>query len=221
MSACHNAERCVAYDRATKTAPWVDRCPLCEDCLVVTARDIRRLPADHADLEQHLWLDQLGQHLDSQPIGSGETPMPMAGHVDALRREIVQVVTTWAEILADRCSLATAGRDPAVLLATHVGRLAMLGPQVVNGPTRHDPPVEMVGLDAIADLRHLHRRALAVTGITSDTRDMPGHCPNIKCSAPALRHNNGSDQVYCARCGKVQTLDDYDRYGNAFLRGAA
>ena len=218
MTACHNAERCVAYDRATKTAPWVDRCPLCEDCLAVTARDIRRLPHDHNDLEDHLWLDQLGQHLDSQPIGCGETPMPMAGHVDALQRQIVHVIGTWDEIMRDRCGLSGAGAD---LLAAHVERLAMLGPQVINGPTRHDPPVEQTGLDAIADLRHLHRRALAVTGITSDTRRLPGYCPKRTCGYPGLRHDNGSDQVHCVRCGHVQTLDDYDRYGNVFLRGAA
>jgi hypothetical protein len=229
MSACHNADRCVAYDRTTKTTPWVDRTPLCDDCLTITARDIARLPADHQDLYAHLWPDQLGQHLDGQPIGSGEQPMPLAGHVDALQRDIVHTVTTWDEILRDRLGLADrtgytawAGlRAACDILTAHVRRLALLGPVAVNGPTLHHPPVELTGLDAIDALRWLHRRALAVTGITTDTRTMPGYCPNPRCGRPALRHDNGKNDVYCAHCGHLQTLDDYDRYGNAFLRGAA
>lgn len=226
MSACHSGERCVAYDRTTNTAAWVDRCPLCDDCLTISARDISRLAADHTDLDAHLWPDQLGQHLDGQPIAHGERPIPIAGHVDALQREIVHSVTTWEEILADRISAAPTGRLSAAvtLLNTHVRVLACIeASEATVSQLRgcEDPWVAHSGVDAITHLRRLHRRTLAVTGITTDTRDMPGHCPNPRCARMTLRHDNGSDQVYCARCGKVQTLDDYDRYGNAFLRGAA
>lgn len=222
---CLRAERCVAYDRRNKRAVEVDeRNPICDDCLHVAARDIGRLARDHDDLAGHLY-PSLGQWGDGQPGYSGEPAMPLRGDVEALQRAIWTTTTTWEEILRDHCGLSANPRltvhTAVAIIEPRVHLLARIGPVDLNGPTVHDPPEDMTGAEAILAMMRLHQRARGVLGLTNDTRTLPGYCQNTKCQRPDLRQDNGKDDVYCGTCAAVMTRDDYERWGNLFMRGAA
>ena len=222
---CLRSDRCVAYDRRTRTAAEVDdRNPLCPGCLQVAQRDISRLAIDYADLHGHLY-PSLGQWGDGQPGYTGEPAMPLRGDVEALQRAIWTTTTTWEEILRDHCGLSV---NPHLTVATAVAvleprveMLARIGPVDLNGPTVHDPPEDMTGAEAILAMMRLHQHARSVLGLTDDTRRLPGYCQNTKCLRPDLRQDNGSETVYCGVCAATMTRDDYEKIGNAFLRGAA
>jgi hypothetical protein len=221
---CANAEHCVGYDKRTKEAEWTDGLPLCAHCLLVAHRDIGRLAQDHGDLAEHLQ-PSISQWGDGQPYGYGEPAMPLLGHIDALQREIEHVTATWEEITRDYCGLsAPTHPDVNRAVATLLPRLEQvcLIPAVTCQVTGcEDPWTDIDGVAAIAMLVHLHQRARGHLGLTDDTRQLPGHCQNKRCAAPALTQANGSDTVNCGRCGARMTRDEYERYGNAFLRGVA
>lgn len=221
---CAMAERCPGYDRRTKTAPTVRHNPLCDDDLRIAERDIRALRLDWRDLADQL-IPSIGQWGDGQPPALGEHPMPLRGDVDALQREIWHVLTTWEEIIRDMCGLSIhesarqsqADVDTAVaILAPRIASLALI-PAAAVFPTGCESEIShMTGVEAITAMGRLHGRARHHIGIDQDVRYLPGHCRH--CSRPALRQQNGSDTVYCDVCDDRQTRDDYEAYGNLFLR---
>ena len=77
------------------------------------------------------------------------------------------------------------------------------------------------GAVGLLHLSRAHQHARAVLGLTEPVYALPGHCQNRGCGRPELRVKDGSDTVWCDRCGAQMTRDDYDRYGNLFLREAA
>ena len=76
------------------------------------------------------------------------------------------------------------------------------------------------GAQGVLDLCHAHQRARTMLGLTEPTYALPGYCRARACGRPALRVKDGSDSVWCDHCGNTITRDDYDRYGNLFLRPA-
>jgi hypothetical protein len=79
----------------------------------------------------------------------------------------------------------------------------------------------VTGAQGLLDLVHAHQRARTVLGLTEPVYELPGYCRARACGRPALRVKDGSDTVWCDVCGAVMTRDDYDRYGNLFLRTEA
>jgi len=74
------------------------------------------------------------------------------------------------------------------------------------------------GAQGVLDLSRAHQRARAMLGLTEPVYVLPGYCRARACGRPALRVKDGSDTVWCDHCGARMTRDDYDRYGNLFLR---
>ena len=114
------------------------------------------------------------------------------------------------------------------ILAPRVEVLARIPPvQMVSYP-RADPDtavrfrgVELSyipGAQGLLDLSRAHQRARTMLGLTEPVYELPGYCRNRGCARPALRVKDGSDTVWCDHCGARMTRDDYDRYGNLFLR---
>lgn len=236
--------------------------PLCRPCLDHAAAAIPLLPHDYRDLEQ-LLPKPISVWNDGLPRGSGESPVPLQLHVEALQAEIWWLATAWAEVVADVHRLAPPPwRRPAPLVRFFVaacdgevregrrpGRWEH--PSALGWPMRPGP-VEVVravrilapraaalarvglvdfttypgqvGLAAVAgargllDLDGVHQRARSVLGLTEPTYVLPGRCQSKGCGAAELRVRDGSDSVWCDRCGAVMTRDDYDRLGNVFLR---
>jgi len=74
------------------------------------------------------------------------------------------------------------------------------------------------GAQGVLDLSRAHQRARSVLGLTEPVYVLPGYCRSRGCGRPQLRVKGGSDTVWCDYCAAVMTRDDYDRYGNLFLR---
>lgn len=236
---CLAARRCRGYDHTTNTsAPPDHRTSLCEHCLTSTTRDIPLLVHDYRDLEQ-LLPKPLSVWSDGQPGHSGEAPIPLHLDVEALQAEIWWLTTTWAEVLTDRHHLAD---PPTHVRAGHAVQwaVALLTPrievlaripavQMVSYP-RADPDTAVrfrsvtlsyiTGAQGLLDLAAAHQHARSMLGLTEPVYELPGKCQARGCGRPALRVKDGSDTVWCDRCGVSMTRDDYDRLGNLFLRPA-
>jgi hypothetical protein len=224
--------------------------PLCDAHLHRSSRAVGLLAYDYRDLEQLLprpisqWSDrQLG------PRGSAvEAPVPLRLDVEALQRRIWHLSTTWAEILSDRHRLSDAPTNVRAgyavfwavgILSPRTDNLARLGPtQMADYPDtdgtvfgslkpavlgRYPRTVVLstiTGAQGLLDLAEAHSHARSMLGLTEPVYSLPGHCQNRGCGRAELRVTDGSDTVWCDRCGTQMTRDDYDRYGNLFLREA-
>jgi hypothetical protein len=114
------------------------------------------------------------------------------------------------------------------ILTPRTENLARIGPvQMVSYP-HADPDIAVryrsvqlsyvSGAQGLLDLTAAHQRARSMLGLTEPTYVLPGKCQARGCGRPALRVKDGSDTVWCDRCGVSMTRDDYDRLGNLFLR---
>lgn len=219
--------------------------PLCRPCLDQASRAVPLLVHDFRDLEQMLpkpisaALDEyhVFQRRSGPPV---EAPAPLQLHVEALQAEIWWLATTWAEVLCDRHRLADppshvrqghAVQWAVQVLAPRVEVLARIGAvQLVSYPGADlDEATRFRGVEisyrtaaqGVLDLAHAHNRARTLLGLTEPVYVLPGRCQVRGCGAAELRVKDGSDTVWCDRCGAVMSRDDYDRLGNVFLREAA
>lgn len=237
---CLAARRCRGFDHTTnQPAPPDHRTPLCRPCLEQAARDVPLLVHDYRDLEQ-LLPKSLSVWSDGQPGHSGEAPIPLQLDVEALQAEIWWLATTWAEVLTDRQRLA----DPPThvrhghavqwavqVLTPRTEALARIGPVAMVSYPRADPDTAVryrsvqlsyvTGAQGLLDLAAAHQHARSMLGLTEPVYELPGKCQARGCGRPALRVKDGSDTVWCDRCGMSMTRDDYDRLGNLFLRTEA
>lgn len=229
MTACANPRCRTDPDEAA-----VDR--LCPPCLEYAAA-VPQLVYDYRDLEQHL-PRYPSQRLDGQPGRSAETAIPIRPDVEALQRAIWWVTTTWAEVLIEveqlhdpdwrkRTRNGWAVQWACRIIAPRARTLAGIGAQeLADYPIDHEAVrhrqialSHVDGAQGLLDMAWLHDRARSVLGLTRLVRNLPGHCQARRCGLE-LYQENGSDTVYC-RAGHTMTRDDYERYGNVFLRSAA
>lgn len=236
MILCLAGRHCRRYDPRTQTAAVASETrPLCDMCLTSAARDIGLLPYDWRDLEQ-LIPRSLGQWGDGQPGHGSEAPIPLNVHVEALQAEIWWLATTWAEVIGDVQHLAApparhrnggaVGAAVAVLVP-RVEALARVGPvELADYPYPDESTTRyrtleltyLTGAQGVLDLGYVHQRARGVLGLTRDTRRLPGHCQAAGCGRAELQQENGSETVCCGWCGATQTREQYEAYGNLFLR---
>lgn len=204
--------------------------PLCRPCLDHAGAAVALLVHDFRDLEQ-LLPRPLSVWSDGLPRGGGEAPVPLRLDVEALQAEIWWLCTAWAEVLTDVHRLADAPspvrRGFAVqwavgVIGPRVQVLALvLGVVMVGYPGAAESVSTVDGAQGLLDLASAHARARSVLGLTEPTYVLPGRCQVRGCGAAQLRVRDGSDTVWCERCGASMTRDDYDRYGNVFLRTEA
>jgi hypothetical protein len=76
--------------------------------------------------------------------------------------------------------------------------------------------IEVPGWQGVLDLATLHRRAVAMLGLTQPTRRLPGACPERGCGVEDLRQDQprfrGDEPfVYCGACATQWPYDDYRR----------
>ena len=231
----HLVGGCLSRDRTTNTPGTAERGPLCDADLTHATAGIALLTCDYRDLEQ-LLPRPVGQRGDGQPSRGGEAPIPLRLDVEALQREIWWLTTAWAEVLADRHRLS----DPPMrirdgyavewavrILSPRVEQLARITDvQMASYPRPDDTTTRfrtvtltyVPGAQGVLDLSRAHQRARSVLGLTEPVYVLPGYCRSRGCGRPQLRVKGGSDTVWCDYCAAVMTRDDYDRYGNLFLR---
>jgi len=230
---------CLSHDPDGQPGT-AERGPLCDADLTHAEAGIALLVHDYRDLEQ-LLPRPLGQRSDGQPGRGGEAPIPLRLDVEALQREIWWLTTAWAEVLADRHQLS----DPPVriragyavewavrILRPRVEQLArIVNVQMASYPRPDEATTRfrtvtltyVPGAQGVLDLSRAHQRARSILGLTSRVYSLPGYCRNRGCGRPALRQNEPREfkdeqPVWCDYCGASMTRDDYDRYGNLFLR---
>ena len=89
---CMSGPKCKSHDGRT-AYPTTN--PLCDACLDTAHHDITALVYDYLDLAQ-LHEGSLSQAInDTTRGGSGEAPMPIVAHVEALQAEMVYVTCLW------------------------------------------------------------------------------------------------------------------------------
>jgi len=204
--------------------------PLCRPCLDHATQAVPLLVHDYRDLEQII-PKPMSQWSDGQPRGSGEPPIPMQLHVEALQAEIWWLTTCWAEVLTDVHHLADPPRHvrrgfdvqwAVQLLTPRIEVLARVpAVPMLFYPHTADTLSAVTGGQGLLDLASAHDRARPMLGLTEPTYVLPGRCQAKGCGAAELRVADGSDTVWCDRCRAVMSRDDYDRLGNVFLREAA
>ncbi len=236
---CLAGKRCRNFNFQHKHAAEVVESPLCPDCLRAGERAASHLVLDYRDLARYLPKFPT-QAMDGQPGGSGDAPIPIRVDVEALQRTIWWVTTAWAEVLADVDKLSALSkrvRDgwavnwACDIISPRVEKLATVGErELADYPifdeeqaTRHRNVtlVAISGAQGILDLMFLHDRARSWLGLTRRIKQLPGRCQVKSCARDELRQEEGSDTVWCNHCGHSMPYDDYERYGNAFLQGAA
>lgn len=246
MTDCLAAQRCRSgtspHDPATNVPALAGDTPLCDADLEHATRALPLLVHDYRDLEQLLpptmgvWPDPTTGYVKVRVI---EAPIPMREEIEALQRRIWKLATTWAEVIADRHRLSDPPRGvrdgfavawAVRILAPRCDKLARLPlVQVVNYPHPDEDStllrsITLTYVSGAVGLLHLsraHQHARAILGLTEPVYALPGHCQARGCGRAELRVKDGSDTVWCDRCGAQMTRDDYDKYGNLFLREAA
>lgn len=224
MSSCAYSDRCVEYDRVSRTpGRTAQDSPLCASDLENASKDIARLPSDYDRLRAELVPADRG---DPGVIAADDDDnIPLALDIEALRRAIYWALTVWEPPVRERAGLPDCPSGPvrdrwavhhaAAVIVPRTAILAAL-PGVWGYADGLDAgPVERDGLDAIRQLRHLHRHARYVAGITRRTLRLPGWCS--RCGAPALSRRDGGDTVRCETCEQTWTYDDYRRYVGLML----
>jgi hypothetical protein len=105
---CLNDTTCQQYDRQAGHA-WPTSKPLCDACLDHAEPAITGLVYDYLDLAQ-LHEASMSQAINEKTSGGGhESPILIAGNVEALQAEIVHVTTTWEHALRAVCQLSNPG----------------------------------------------------------------------------------------------------------------
>lgn len=239
MSLCLADRRCIYYDHQLQQPAETGDRSLCDGDLIVAAQATGALILDYRDLEQHI-PPSLGQWGDGQPGHSGEAPIPISVHIEALQRDIWALTVAWAEVIADRYSLSyrpTRCRDgyavnwAIMILRNRMPELARVGPVVMaDYPYRDDELTTrfgtmeltpVAGWQGVLDLTRTHERARAALGLNGLTKQLPGYCFNTQCGRPGLLQDNGSDLVRCGHCGATMSRDDWETQSNLFGRRAA
>lgn len=229
---CHNGPHCPGWN-GRHAAP-TDQ-PYCRNCLDRAERDIRALLYDYLDLAQ-LHEASLSQAPKEHVTGSTESPLLIAGHVEALQAEIVWTVRTWETILRDLCHLspAPAAARPGAhvqrgisIITRRIDRLARLDSVDVRRTGCEDPTETVTGIDAIEHLQQLHQRARGTLGRTTRRFWIPGEC--WQCGAHPVRDIDGPlyrsephypedpMTVHCHPCGAGRPYADYEHYQQHLL----
>jgi hypothetical protein len=240
MTVCLADWRCRHYDHIQQQPADTngDR-PLCEGDLTYAGQAVAALILDYRDLEQHI-PPILGQWGDGQPGRSGEAPIPINVHVEALQRDIWALSMAWAEVIADRYTLShrpTRCRDgyavnwAVMVLRNRMGELARVEPIVMADYPFPDEELTtrfgameltpVAGWQGVLDLARMHERARAVLGLNGLTKQLPGYCRDTRCGRPGLLQDNGSDTVRCGHCGATMSRDDWESANNLFGRRRA
>lgn len=211
---CFAGEHCRARDPITKKAAATAD-PLCGACLEGAERDTRALVYDYLDLAQ-LHEASMSQAINEKTDGSKDSPLLIAGHVEALQAELVHVLTTWeyevrvtarlsdprARVpIADwHTTLTRPAPEPKVraghavqravaILAPRMRMLSLIGPTAVCPTGVEDDPADVAGWEAIHHLTALHKRARSYLGRTRRTLALHGTCANDDCTTHALYRN--------------------------------
>lgn len=217
MTTCANGVRCAAYDRVHHIAGRASRCPLCEECILVSGREIYALKLDYRDLAQ--WLPPGAGGMTQRVAGTSEPAVPLRLAVDALQRDIAWTLTAWEPVVREISNLAPervrgvrqgwAVSTAVDVIAPRVRVLSRVGPMWGGFDGLDAGLVERDGVYAVASLRRLHRRAVTALGLTRHVVRLPGVCSY--CGAGALEREP-TDLVRCGNCQRRWTPEEYRRY---------
>lgn len=219
MILCVFGESCIAFDPTVQAPALAVRGPLCDPCLDVASRDINALVLDYRDLEQRL---PAGGSILSTRVSGGATDAstPLNLHVEELQAAIAWTLTAWeppvreaARLPPERVDRVRSGWAVATavrVIGPRVDVLAALPLTCGFADGLAAGPVERDGVDAVASLIGLHRRARSMLGLTTRVVRLPGAC--LDCGAAALERADGADAVGCAVCGQWRTGEEYRRY---------
>lgn len=203
---------CMSGDQCRTPPPTTG--PLCDGCLTTAHRDTRALLYDYLDLAQ-LHEASLSQAMNEHVTGSPESPLLIAGHVEALQAEIVHVTTTWETELRAHHRLTHGYRLPIAawhtttthptppvkvrggaavqraigVIAPRLRVLAQLPAAAVCRTGVQDDPENVTGWEAVHHLQQLHGRARGMLGRTVRAFWIPGDC--WTCAARQVRGVDG------------------------------
>lgn len=198
-----------------------DSTPFCPACLREIAAAIGELPSIYVGLANRLIkTGGVGEEAHTSHNKPGSRP-PIDLRVDEVMRRIVRTVGVWEIALREHLGLpgvATGKVRPgfrtarAVMLLTHQldDLVAMPLMMISTGRADTGHVVFRDGVDAVLELKTLHRMATAVLGLNESVVRLPGDCPG--CGALTLRRRDGGDEVWCDLCKRRWPYPEYQRY---------
>lgn len=206
---CLAEARCRARDEHGHPAD--DTLPLCFWCLEGAQRDVRALPLDYRDLEQHL-PRSLGRHGDGMPhTRHVDAALPIDEDVLDLQREIWWLCTAWEEVAREAAGLpmvadwskrrrdGLAVMEAARVLAPRLDVLAQVDAAELWGYPGSTGAVSVPGWQGVLDLGGLHRRARGALGLNRDEGELivGVACPRCELRSKLVRTEDG---VSCRAC---------------------
>jgi hypothetical protein len=210
--------RCFGRQRANEGRFYVmpDGLSLCPWCHERVKADILALPRDYLDLTLRARVRMRARSSEIRPA-SRLSYIPMDEYAEATYRCIFWTLTCWEQVVRDRSGLADvdySGMRPgrvvdlcARVIAHRLQVLAGAPPVWGYFDGADQEPADRSGMDAIDDLRRLHRRAMVILDLSDPITHMPGPCPG--CGRAALRRRAESDFVHCADCNHRIPHEDY------------
>ncbi|MFC9085326.1 hypothetical protein [Nocardiopsis dassonvillei] len=246
---CARAERCAnswTHDDTLHGA-WGPS-PLCDADRAHLLRALGDLPELYAWLWMQLPATQTSAAAAAIGAHPAHAPLPLRGDVDALMRELLDVLASWEERVRDAARLPdhtvgphAGGRALTTMVRTltaHLDTLLFLDAEPMTRTVPLDqaatlPPDtlgtvraggvqvlrDLGGGDAATELFALHARCRSRAGVTRRTTPVRGvPCPH--CDLVALARTAGSDHVWCQGCGAQLTEEDYTRWVSLAAGGA-
>jgi hypothetical protein len=235
---CAQGDWCRGYRiEDGKRLPALTPRPFCEPCTRLIARNLDDLPARYAQL--YAELGNKGQAAE-RVSGTREAPVPVRLDIDALMREIIDVLASWDERVRATAGLsfpgtqATRRRRDGTAITGYTETLALRLSALLTlqaEPMRRDIPIEEI---RPGDTGIVHASA----GYASVNRDLSGidagleiltlhrRCraklaetrrrdhldvPCPGCDALGLERDDGSDwAAECTQCGRQLNQDQYE-----------
>ena len=237
---CAQGDWCRGYRiEDGKRLPALTPRPFCEPCTRLIAKNLDDLPARYAQLYAELG-NKGGNGLGERVTMTKEAPVPLRLDIDALMREIVDVLGSWDERVRVTAGLSFPDdedgrrrRDGTALtayvetLAVYLSTLLSLQPE----PMRRDIPLSEVR-PGDAGVVHVSAQYASVnrdlSGIDAGTEILALHrrcraklaethrrdhldVPCPGCDSLGLWRDAGSDfAAGCDQCGRQVTYDEYD-----------
>lgn len=197
--------------------------PLCFWCLEAAERDVRALPLDYRDLEQHIPL-ALGRRSNGMPAARQvDAALPLNEDAFDLQREIWWAATAWEEVVRDAAGLPMVGQwakrrrdgvavvEAVRVLAPRLDVLAKVVEAEMWGYPGTSGTTLIPGWRGVLDLAALHRRARGALGLSTPRREL---CQGVPCRACGLKALYRQDEgaVRCDGCARLYDRGDYETW---------
>jgi hypothetical protein len=224
---CMAGAHCLARDEHGH--PAESELPLCFWDLEAAERDVRALPLDYRDLEQHLPRGTSARGDGMPHTRKVDADLPLVEDVFDLQREIWWLATAWEEVVREAAALPPVAdwskrrRDGVAVveavrvLAPRLDVLCRVEQAEMWGYPGTAGTTQLPGWQGVLDLAALHGKARYALGLTRDEGELilGVACPRCEIRSKLRRTVDG------VHCGGCKTRLEAGEYAGWVLEDAA